>query len=1594
MDADAPASNRLAGEASPYLRRLGAQPVSWYPWGAEAFERAAGEDRMILVSAGSYCSYDCLVADAYFDDPELSQQVDREFVAIKVDREERPDVDRLLRDLAGELGVSPAYPLAMLLTPEAEPVDVRTPLLGDTAASYLDWISSRLERWKQDPEGMRRRGAEAEERRRRAGAVIAGAAPVDHRLLQRGLLALQAEFDGTNGGFGDSPRHPQPARLEYLLRCAARGTSGAASMLQTTLEKMAAGGIYDHLGGGFHHVSVDRSWRVPRFEKLLVDNALLARVYTHAWQHFQREEFSRVAQDTLEYLLRDLAEPAGAFFAGQAAYSGDAEGAYYTWGHAEFDTLAPGMAGEFSVTPEGNFRGGTNVLSRSGDGSIGATRAALLKARSSRPAPPRDEKIITSWNGLAIGSLAEAGAAFDRLDLVEAARRAAGTVLARNRQMATGRLWHTRPDDAHAVPGMLDDYAYLAEGLYTLWEVTFEPEWITACEQICRRMIDDFWDEQQAGLCDLPAGQDPRVGRSKVMQDGIAPAGASVAAVVLSRLGLLTGNRDYSRRARKIVEGGVAGAAADLGKYAGLLVACDSQVGAPVEIVVLGPVSDRRTRQLRREIWTRYLPNKVCAGAPPLIPFPLLEGKEPVGGAPTVYVARGGVTKPAVLEPEDFETALKFWAPPSASQVKRAIELLDNMLRRTYLFENLQNPAWVEPLSGAGLFDGPPRPSLDTVEGTVKSPPWPQSRYLARMAAYLPEVVSRTALGVPEVDNPQVHEDLADVALAVPAHLAAPFVKRARAWLDSPYLLHLPEKLGSLVVGLADSGQVALALELAEVLLTLRPEDPAQTRQPVWMPPEPRCGFSRFAYETILTDGIPVLARRAPFAALDLVAGALSRAIELSFEAGDLRAPADDSHLWRPAIHEHEQNADKTLRNDLVSALVEIVESIAREDPSQVAALVTSLERRPWHVFRRIALHLLRVWPEVSEEALQRRLSDRNLFADPHFHHEYLLLARDHFDQLEPHDQERILGWIDRGPDLALWESDPDLGSQSGGPGDYADRWRLDRLEVLREFLPEDRRPRYAELTQRFGVPANPDFVTFVPGTRQDPTTPIQAEELHEMDVRELVEFLATWRPAPGLGNPTAEGMARKLAAVVATEPARFGDAADRFKGLDARYVWAMLQGLREASEGFEFEWQPVLALAEWAAGVDPQGDAGRWRPARLEVARLVSRGLGQGKAQIPYWMRERVWKAIEPLTEDPDPVGREVQDPLVDSLSTVRGEAMHAVFRYALWVRREIETSEQATHRLARGFDEMPEVRRVLEHHLNPANDEALAVRSVYGRYFSYLLMLDGAWTSNNLRRIFPLEPDLAPFRAAAWQAHVSFSSPYDHLLSVIEEEYRLAVERVSSYSAPSAGIVPVEHRLAEHLMVFYLRGKLALDRGGLLGRFFSDAPDQLRRHALSFIGRSLKNQAGLVPRDVAMRIRALWERRLKTAGQAQTGDFAAELSAFGWWFASGKLEGAWSLSQLRALLEMGVRVEPVPEVVGRLNGLEATSPEVKVEVLKMLLDHERENPNLPSLAEDARSIVNDALGSGDDRARTTALEVLRFFDVSEIEDLVRWDQ
>jgi uncharacterized protein len=681
-------SNRLAGEASPYLLQHKDNPVDWFPWGDEAFARARAEEKPIFLSVGySSCHWCHVMEKESFEDAEIASLLNESFVSIKVDREERPDIDAIyMRAVQGMTGQG-GWPMSVFLTPDGEPFYAGTyfpPRRESGMPSFRDVLAAVLEAHRERRDDVRSAGdkvlAYLQSQNRPATAVPVLSADV----MNNAYRALAATFDTENGGFGHAPKFPQPLVHEFLLRYWHRtGEVRSIAMAEMTANRMARSGIYDQLGGGFHRYATDPSWLVPHFEKMLYDNALLGMLNLHMWQATGKDFFRRVTEETLTYVEREMLHPSGAFYSSQDADSEGEEGRFFVWEAAEVDRLlGPELSriarAYYAISDEGNFEG-RNVLSASrDDGEVAKelqipvdqlreamqeARKRLWEAREKRVRPNTDDMAITSWNALMMKTFAEAGSALANHKLVEVAERNAEFIL--DTMLRDGRLLRTWRDGVGetGVQGYLEDYACLIDGLLTLYEGTFAYRWVKQAVELAGRMIYLFWDTGEESFYDTAADQKLLLVRPRNVFDDSHPSGSSTAALALLRLAVFTGEKEFERyavRSLRSVYGLMGSAPSAVPRW---LAALDFHLSKVKEIVVVGSLEDEATQRLLGVIYDRYLPNKVVAGAesaPAEPSTPLLEGRTPIDGHPTAFVCEDYHCTLPTTEPEGLAAELGF----------------------------------------------------------------------------------------------------------------------------------------------------------------------------------------------------------------------------------------------------------------------------------------------------------------------------------------------------------------------------------------------------------------------------------------------------------------------------------------------------------------------------------------------------------------------------------------------------------------------------------------------------------------------------------------------------------------------------------------------------------------------------------------------------------------------------------------------------------------------------------------------------------------------------------------------------------------------
>jgi uncharacterized protein YyaL (SSP411 family) len=673
-------ANRLAHETSPYLLEHAQNPVDWYPWSPEALGRAHQENKPILLSIGySACHWCHVMARESFEDDETAALINRDFVAIKVDREERPDLDQVYMRATQAMTGSGGWPMTVFLLPDGTPFFAGTyfpsserfgmPSFRRVLAAVADAFANR-------PQEVEETAGQVREFLQRPALPLA-AGTLDPTLLDEAYTRLARDYDRTHGGFGGAPKFPQPMVLEFLLRTHVRtGQPAALEMATDTLRAMAAGGMYDQLGGGFHRYSVDKRWLVPHFEKMLYDNALLARAYLDAWQLTRDAAFARVVEETLAFVQREMTAPDGGFYSSLDADTEGDEGRFYLWTPAELDAVlgpeqGPALARAFDVTGEGNFEG-HNILHPVAPGAIdllAAARDRLLAARARRVRPHRDEKAIAGWNGLMLRAFAEAGRVLRRPDLVAVAQANARFLLSRMRE--GNRMRRSYKDGRAPLAGYLEDQVAVADGLLSLYEATFDPTWLDHVHGLVSEMLTAFWDDTEGALFDAAADQERLVVRPQDVTDNAVPSGTSMAVDILLRAGMLFGEQAWIDKARLTLERLAPTAAKAPPAFGRLLAAIDFYLGRPVELALIGNPAEPEVSGFLEVVRARYLPNRLVAVAPPggqPRPLPLLSDRPAIDGKVTAYLCEGYVCQAPTTEPSELARQLDaFSARPVAS---------------------------------------------------------------------------------------------------------------------------------------------------------------------------------------------------------------------------------------------------------------------------------------------------------------------------------------------------------------------------------------------------------------------------------------------------------------------------------------------------------------------------------------------------------------------------------------------------------------------------------------------------------------------------------------------------------------------------------------------------------------------------------------------------------------------------------------------------------------------------------------------------------------------------------------------------------------
>jgi uncharacterized protein YyaL (SSP411 family) len=682
--------NRLSRESSPYLRQHAHNPVDWYPWGPEALEAARTLDRPIFLSIGySACHWCHVMEHESFENPAIAGVMNEHYINIKVDREERPDLDQIYMSAVQALTGRGGWPMSVFLTPQLEPFYGGTywppePRMG--MPGFRDVLERVHEAWDERRADVERGAAELTEAVSQISQTHAAPETLEVSLLELAEETRVRIADPVHGGFGQAPKFPHPMDLRLLLRTWKRfGHANARDLAVLTLNKMASGGIYDHLGGGFHRYSTDARWLVPHFEKMLYDNALLGSVYLDALQATGEVRFAQVVRETMDYVLREMTHPDGGFYSTQDADSEGEEGKFFVWTMPEIESVLGAEASRlfcycYDVTPEGNWEGHTilnrpktpadaaRVLGLSEadlERSLAASRQKLFARREGRVRPGRDEKILAGWNGLMIAAMSRAGRVLDESRFTTAAARAADFLITKLRT-PEGRLLHVFKDGVARLAAYLDDYACAIDALAEVYQSTGEPRYLEFACELADDLIERFTDESTGGFFYTAHDHEPLIARSKDLHDNATPSGNGMAAYALLRLARLCGRHEFEtagRRTLEMLSGEMAHTTMGEGQA---LLALDDLLGPAYELVLVDGQSAAESEGVLRGINAQFLPNAVVArhahdavdASISLVLQGILSGKRSIDGQPTLYVCERGTCRPSVVGVAAIEKTL------------------------------------------------------------------------------------------------------------------------------------------------------------------------------------------------------------------------------------------------------------------------------------------------------------------------------------------------------------------------------------------------------------------------------------------------------------------------------------------------------------------------------------------------------------------------------------------------------------------------------------------------------------------------------------------------------------------------------------------------------------------------------------------------------------------------------------------------------------------------------------------------------------------------------------------------------------------------
>lgn len=917
----------------------------------------------------------------------------------------------------------------------------------------------------------------------------------------------------------------------------------------------------------------------------------------------------------------------------------------------------------------------------------------------------------------------------------------------------------------------------------------------------------------------------------------------------------------------------------------------------------------------------------------------------------------------------------------------------NNNVTLGYFFEKLEEPGWLNPLAEKDFFKSPPLPIVHPDSGTI-FPFWPQAQYLKKMAQLTDHQNEVLAICLDvKTDNIRSRGDLLDMALLLPADMSVQIL----ANLGEIDPLFGPEKYGKLISYLSQQGKIIEALALANKILIIQP-DPRKTPEYDGhkISHDPIGLIRDWDYEQIIEKDFPMLVDAVGLDAIKVLLDQIENYISYSNIDRESGTKDDYSEIWRPTIESHSQNHDHGVRDVLISGVRNACEQFIKSHPDQIGILIIELENRKLLVFKRLMLHLLKLFPNDSEEKIIQLLLNNEEFTDrERLTHEYFLLAEAYSSLLSEPQRKEIWSWIIKGPKVDVEAFKARCKENGVKPSDeqvekYIKNWQMYHLVPFKDVHPEWKK-YFDSLVAVVGEPEFPSLRSWSRGGSWGPTSSLSGEQFKEMKPNELVEYLKIWEPPTNDPLDTSrEGTSRELAAQIANDPEKWLATISLFSELDPTYVRSVFTGYRDAlRQGKKFNWKPALDLCAAILTKPIEildrksssffGDDPDWSWCRNSIAELVTEGFQDKEGKISMELRKQAWDIIIALANDSDPTSeREAKylesnsDPLSLAINSTRGDAMQAAIQYGIWLKNSISNDEQTMWSLS---SDAPELLQVLNDHLDVNKDPSLGIRALYGEKLGILTWLDEKWVKENHSLIFSDDPKLQKYFNSAWNTYITFVQPFNNLFEIIKSQYIRAIKELGNHTDNNHHLENSEQNLAHHLIIFYWRGLIDFD-SGLLADFYKVVSTELKAEVIDFIGRVAKDDKE-VPQGVKDKFVALLEKRIakvKTFENSQ--ESIQEFQSLSWWLASEKFDDEWMLNKLLEVLGLGCDLEGDHLVMERFIAIANKFPLLVIRCSRLLVENDKKRWGIIHWQDDLKSVIDTVLKSGNDEAKAEAVE------------------